>query len=349
MKRLIPLLFSLPLLAATPSAPADTLLEDGHYKRARALAEERLRTSPNDPETLWLVSHVKQAWQDLNAGVEFAEKAVAADPKSARYHLRLAEALGEAAQKAGVLKQIGLARRFKKEIDTTIALDPHNADALTYLMEFYVQAPGIVGGDKTKAHAIPEQILAFDPVKGAFAQVALANHDKQRDGIEQFYRKAVEARPASYEAHTALGGFCFAQKKFDEAEQHSREAIRINAGRAGGHGLKVAALIQQTKWAEVDPALAEAEKQVPDNLWPYFRAGNNCLALKTELPRAERYFRKYLAQEPEPDMPSHAAAHWRLALVLEQQARKQDAIAELQTAVKMDSNSPAKQDLKRLK
>jgi hypothetical protein len=35
--------------------------------------------------------------------------------------------------------------------------------------------------------------------------------------------------------------------------------------------------------------------------------------------------------------------------VFEKQGRKAEAIAELQTAVKIDANSPAKQDLKRLK
>jgi hypothetical protein len=34
--------------------------------------------------------------------------------------------------------------------------------------------------------------------------------------------------------------------------------------------------------------------------------------------------------------------------VLEREGRKQDAIAELQTAAKMDTNSSAKVDLKRL-
>ncbi len=47
--------------------------------------------------------------------------------------------------------------------------------------------------------------------------------------------------------------------------------------------------------------------------------------------------------------PSHAVAHWRLALALEQQSRNPEAVAELQAALKLDPNSPAKADLKRLK
>ena len=109
---------------------------------------------------------------------------------------------------------------------------------------------------------------------------------------------------------------------------------------------------KSARWPPADwPITAirsEGEKADTDNLIPYYRAANNCLARKVELPRAERYFRKYLSQEPEAEAPNHAAAHWRLGLVLEQEGRKPDAIAELQAAAKMDTNSPAKVDLKRL-
>jgi tetratricopeptide (TPR) repeat protein len=108
-------------------------------------------------------------------------------------------------------------------------------------------------------------------------------------------------------------------------------------------------LARQDKWAELDVALGQAEKDDPDNLYPYYRAGNALLDRKIDLPRADRYFRKYLTQEPEAHMPNPSAAHWRLGLVLEQAGRKPEALAEWQTAVKLDANSPAKQDLKRVK
>ena len=146
-----------------------------------------------------------------------------------------------------------------------------------------------------------------------------------------------------------LGNWCVNQKKVEEAERHAREAIRIHPDRAGAYGLLAVTLVQQDKWADLDAALAQGEKADADNLLPYFRAANTCLARKTELPRAERYFRKYLAQEPEGETPNHAVTHWRLALVLEQEGRNPDSMVELKTAVRMDANSPAKADLKRLK
>jgi hypothetical protein len=56
-----------------------------------------------------------------------------------------------------------------------------------------------------------------------------------------------------------------------------------------------------------------------------------------------------LSQDPELGFPSQATARWRLGLALEKMGRKSEAIAEYQASVKMDGNSPAKNELKRLK
>src|SRR5262249_8855209 len=153
------ILFCLSIPAAFGQATPEALLKAGHIKRARAIIEEKYRQTPNDPEVLWLMSWVRQDFKDVKASIDFAEKALAANPKEARYHQRVAEAVGEEAQHASALRQMGLGRRFKKEIDATLALDPKNVEALKYLMEFYFAAPGLLGGDKAKGHTTADQIL----------------------------------------------------------------------------------------------------------------------------------------------------------------------------------------------
>ena len=342
-------LFLAAAAALDAQASPEALIEKGHFKRARVLAEQRFHSDPKDPETLWLMSWVKQVWKDYDAAIDLAEKAVAADPKNPRYHMRLADALSEEAVRASKLRQLGFAHRIKKEIETTLALDPRNLEGMRWLMQYNLQAPALFGGDKTKARAIPDQMMKVDPVEGFFAQIELARFDKQNDRVEGLYRKAVEARPSSYEAQLRLGGYCafLDIKKFEEAESHAREALRIDPDRIGAYNLLAAVLVRQGKWTDLDRALADAEKAIPDNLTPHYRAAVNCLSMSQELPRAEQYIRKYLGQEPEPNMPSAAEAHWRLGHVLEKLNRKPEAIAEYQTAVKMDPESPAKQDLKK--
>jgi tetratricopeptide (TPR) repeat protein len=341
------------LLCAAWLCAADTpqtLMDDGHHKRLRAIAEQRYREHPNDPEALWMMSFVKLSWDDHKAALELAEKAVAADPKNPRYRLALAQAVGREAQKASILRQPGLALRFKRELAAALALDPKNVAAMEYTIAFDFEAPGIMGGDKANGRAMAEQIMRIDAVEGYLEQVTVARYDKQGNRIEELLRKAVEAGPASYQAHVNLANFCVNPlKRNGEAEALAREALRIDPSRTNAHTALVVSLIAQERWAELDAALAQAEKDVPDDLYPYFRAGQSCLARPNELARGERYFRKYLTQEPEPYRPNHSLAHWRLGQALEKEGRKPEAIAEFQAAVKLDPDSPARQDLKRLK
>jgi tetratricopeptide (TPR) repeat protein len=349
MRRYLLMLFGFSAVHAQPSP--ETLIEQGHVKRARAIVAAKLAANPNDAEVLYLMSWIKQGLGDAAGSQQLAEKAVAAAPNVAKYHYRLAEAVGEQAQKASTLRQIGLGRRFKKEVDATLALDPKHVGALNLTMQVYLQAPGILGGDKKKAHEIPSRIAAVDPVKGVMAEIALARFDKQQDRVEGLYRKAVELRPGSYEARTALASFLLNSdaKHAPEVERHAREALKLDATRTGAHTLLAVSLAVQGRWNEVEPALAQSEKDVPDNLTPFLRVANWCIYKGVEYPRADKYLRKYLSQEAEIGAPSWAVAHWRLGTLLEKMGRQPEAVAEYRTAVKLDGNSPAKAELKRLK
>src|SRR5450759_1954516 len=124
------------LLTAQPSG--QDLIDGGHFNRLRALVATQ---NPNDPETLYLTASVKHIWGDFDAAEKLAEKAIAADPGNTRYHFRLAQIEGEKARKASVIHQLGLARRFKKEAETTLELDPNHVRALQAMIDFHLEAP----------------------------------------------------------------------------------------------------------------------------------------------------------------------------------------------------------------
>ncbi len=321
------------------------LIDGQHFKGLRALTATR---DPNAAETVYLNAAIQQLWGNLDEAERLAEKSVAMDPKDVRFHYRLAMIEGEKARKGGMLRGLGQARRFKKEVDLTLALDPNHIRALHTLVAFNLEAPGIVGGDKAQARAFAERLMKIDAVEGYRALITIARAEKHEDRVEGYARRAVAEHPESYEAHLLLGNWCAEQKKWDEAEREARAAIPLHPDRAAPSTLLAAALVWESKWSELDAALEATEKVNAEELAPYYRAGAECLQRKLELPRAERYLRKYLTQEAEPRSPSLALAHWKLGLVLEQQGRKTEAVAELQAAVKLDPGSAAKADLKRV-
>ncbi len=339
-----------PLRANDPALEA--LGDDGHWKRLRAAVEPRLKANPADPEANYYMASARQAFGDLSGALPLAEKALQADGKNSDYHYMVAAIVGQMAEKAGVFRAMGLVGRFKRELQAAIDLNPRNLDALWAQMEFYLQAPGIVGGDKKKARGNADRIFAANPSRGNHAYARVALKENPQADVSSYYLNAVLADPSNYSARMRLADFYASerQKKYDLAEKEAREALRINAGRAGAFSLLAGVLALQERWADLEAILAQSEKNVPDNLYPYYQAARVLLGSGKDLPRAERYLRKYLTQEPEGGAPPPAAAHWRLGLVYEKMGRKAEAVAELQAALRLDPKfEPAQKDLKRLR
>src|SRR5204862_619469 len=99
-------------------------MDAGHLKRARALIEAREAANRDDPATLYLRSRLTLQTGDAKAALPFAERAAVLAPKNAAYRYQVAACTGSLAQHAGILKQLGLAKRFKREAEAALALDP---------------------------------------------------------------------------------------------------------------------------------------------------------------------------------------------------------------------------------
>lgn len=307
------------ILAVVPCAAqseAERLIEAGHWKQARALVEDNAAHS-HDALTQFLRSQIHNAFGDHESPLPLAERAVALDGSVAKYHRQVAEVTGVMAQHAGMLQQFLLARRFRREIDTALAEDPRDVQALRDLMEFYLLAPGIAGGDKDKARATAARIARVEPVQGYLAQARLAEAASDPSREEMMLRKAVEAGPSHYRARVALAGLLVARCNWESARQEAEIAVRIDGSRVGAYGLLAAIHAHRDESAELEAVLAAAEKCVPDDLSPYYRAAEVLLAAGHDLERAQRYLRRYLAAEPEGNAPTLADARGKLGQVLE--------------------------------
>jgi tetratricopeptide (TPR) repeat protein len=329
------------------------LIKAGHWKRARALVEPKYMAQPNDSELNYLMSEIDDAFDDLENARARAEKAVALRSEVSRYHQQLAEVYGETAETASLFAKGGWARRFKAEAERAVELDPNNLQARFDLLEYDLQAPRLMGGGKDKAGVMAEEIARIDPVQGCVAQARLAQDRKDLAAEESWYLKAVAARPGEYEILMDLGNFynLFPQPKLDKAVNYAEQALKIDPSRVDAYALLAAIYASEARWFDLESTLARAEKSVPDDLNPYFRAGQAILAAPTEsgLSRAEGYFRKYLTADPEGDKPTLAHAHWQLGLVMEKEGRKTEAVSELKTALRLKpSLEGAKKALKRL-
>jgi len=353
--RRIPLVVCLALACSFTLSAAGSelgaLVDANRWRKARPMAEAAVKANANDAEAAYQLARIKMEFDDLAGALPLAERAASLQPKNASYRVAVAQVVGSQAQQASVFRQVSLGRRVKREAEAALALEPNNLDALDILRQFYAQAPGIIGGDKNQARAMLAKIKSISPADGLLAEAEDAADAKQTARLPELYRAAVAANPAHARARRALTNYLLLpeSRNLAEAEMHGRELVKLAADRADSYAALAFALAAQKKLADLDSTLSAAEARVPENLYPLYRAANGLLAAETDLPRAERYFRRYLGQDIEMGFPSHAAAHWRLGLVLEKQGRKADAIAALKQAISSDPKlEPAKADLKRL-
>lgn len=351
-KAVVIALFALCTFASRAAAAQDlqSLLDAGHYKRTKALADDRLKKNAKDADALFASGVIKEAQGDLEGAITAVEQAAALQPNKAVFHSQLGEMYGNKAQKVSMFSALKFAHKIRDEGETALKLDPKFSDAYELLIQYYLQAPGIAGGDKDKAYVLLDKLFQVDGVRANLIRDQLALKDKQEERAESYYRNAIRADGNSYMAQTALANFELARKKYAPADTGAREMLRIDRGRVTGYIFLAISYATQERWQDLDTILADSEKNIADDLNPYYQAGRILYTNGKDLPRAERYFKKYLSQDPEIGAPALAHAHWRLGLVYEKEGRKPEAVQELQTALNLKPDlEDAKKDLKRLK
>jgi tetratricopeptide (TPR) repeat protein len=339
----------------------DLLLADGHYLRAERPVRTAAQNNPNDAHALSNLSILDWSFGRLDEAVRDAERAVAAAPSSAEAHAHLADALGSKliASNAGTMEKISLAHRFRKEIDRTLELDANEVDALEDLAQFYWHAPGLVGGDKSKAKQTADRLAKLSPARAAAARADFAGDEtvasRREQAVVAVWREAVAAQPNEYACRAGLAE-AYLNAETDPnhlggAEAEAKRAQAIDPGRVEAYKVLAAVDAHAGRWSELEQVLKQAQASVPDDRSPEYMAARTILTDNAiaRMPLAEQLLRDYLGQPTEGQEPNQAAAHWRLGLVLEREGRKADAVRELQAAVSQDGTlDAAKKDLKRL-
>src|SRR5215212_3989267 len=118
---------------------------------------------------------------DADKAIAAFEKAVAKNPKKAEYHYWLGNAYGLAARKANMFSQMSLGKKVGAEFNQAVALDPNYLDARMGVLEFDLQAPGIMGGGEDKAVAQAAEIRKRDAFLGHRAYARIYNFQKKPD------------------------------------------------------------------------------------------------------------------------------------------------------------------------
>ena len=125
-------------------------------------------------QTLFLQGRLLYEEDKYAEAQAFFEQAVAINPIDSEYHRWLGKSYGRKAEGSGWLTALKYATKARESFETAVALDDHNALAMRDLLEFYVAAPGIIGGGMDKARPLAKRLLALDPSFSEEVQELLA-------------------------------------------------------------------------------------------------------------------------------------------------------------------------------
>ncbi|HWG50477.1 MAG TPA: tetratricopeptide repeat protein [Candidatus Acidoferrales bacterium] len=345
-------IFIIPFAARASEANPATLIHSGHYKQARPLLEHELQQNPNNPDALVLLARVHLAYNEYDDALKLLRQAVKQAPSNSDAHVYLAEAYAQKIDHAGAFEKIGMAKTIRKEAERAVAADPRNLDALESLMEFHIEAPGMVGGDKDKARELSMRIAELDSVRGNFARAAIAEHEKHYDEQKEFELNAVKSNPRSYDALVGASELYLSPRFLDyrAASEFAARAIAVDPTRVRGYSLLAQAYAGLGRREELGALLERAHDKVPDDLAPYFYAAQTLLSTEMDSALAEKLLRKYLTQQPEGEAPTLGEAHWRLGQALARQGKNEDAQREMEDAVRINPDlKGARKELERLK
>ena len=180
-----------------------------------------------DPDVLELIGQNYFMLADYKKATDYLERAAAMNPRSAAAVLWLGRAYGRRAEISSPITAPGYASKARQLFEKAVKLDPTNREALGDLFDYYLQAPGFLGGGTATAEALAAQVAANDPAEGHYYQAILAERRKQFDFAENHLRAAMDLAPRQVGRVIDLAKFFGRLGRMSESEALFEEAARI--------------------------------------------------------------------------------------------------------------------------
>lgn len=231
------------------------------YKRtdyAGSLAS--IDAKANDAASYFLRGQDHFMMGDFKKSVDDLQKATALDARNGEYMDWLGKAYGKRAETGNPLLAPSNASKARQAFERAVQLDPKNSEALSDLFDYYLEAPGFLGGGFDKAARVADQMTAVDPAEAYFSKAQLAQKTRQ----------------------------------FGMAEQHLRQAIALAPHQVGRWIDLAKFLAKEGHLQESDQAFAEAQKVAPDAPKVWFARADSYIQQKRNLQEAKALLEKYV-------------------------------------------------------
>jgi tetratricopeptide (TPR) repeat protein len=289
---------------------------DGKAEQSKALFLEAVNENPRNAEAYYYLGLVSIN-SDYEGAIEYLEKAVALTANDAKYHLMLGNAYGLKAQRAGIFSKLGAASDCKEQYLTAVSLDPKYTDARRSLMEFYLQAPGIIGGSVEKAAAQSDTIKTYDPYAGYLAEARVHEYRKEKTQQEECYRKAIAIDPKQLAAYRGLWILSMSDNNAAKADEVFKKAVVAVDNKSDLYYWAGLYFVEKNDFAKARGMLQKALEKDPENTLVYYQLGKVDLLSGTNLDQGLARFRKFINAPHMKNAPGPEYAYWRMGMIYE--------------------------------
>jgi len=210
-----------------------------------------LQAEPHSGPLHLLLCRAYYSEEFVDAAVSECEAAISTMANNSEAQDWLGRAYGLKAGRAGPLSGFSLARKVRDAFEAAVRLNPRNGDAFDDLGEFYVEAPGIVGGGLDKAAALATQGMGPLPGRARVLRATIAEKQKDFGTAEREFREAAEDSGLP-DAWVDLGAYYGRRRQTEQALAAERHAVDMNKERDGSLAHAAEALIKM----KVGPQLA---------------------------------------------------------------------------------------------
>ena len=182
---------------------------------------------PKDGPVFALMGRDYYMQAEFRRATDVLEKAVQIDPANAEYALWAGRAWGRRAETSGPFTAPGYASRARQYLEKSVQLNPMNLEVQSDLFEYYLDAPGFLGGGLDKAETTAARMTQISPAEGQWAEAKIAEKRKQSRTAEAHLRRAVELAPQQVGKILELARFLTRQGRYQEAEQSFARAEKV--------------------------------------------------------------------------------------------------------------------------
>src|ERR1017187_6850369 len=103
---------------------------------------------------------------EFKKATEALEKSFELEPSNAEYALWLGRAFGRRAETASPFTAPGYASKTRQCFEKAVSLNPANLDAQSDLFEYYLEAPGFLGGEWKRPKRRRNRLAKISPPEG---------------------------------------------------------------------------------------------------------------------------------------------------------------------------------------